>query len=195
MKPKKVRTVLIISFLFISGINFDNSLISSSRDYEGRRLEYSSLLMTVDPIVIDGNMGFMNAAVNESWVTLKNGVYVIENLVIQGSDQVSCIVIKNSNMPFRIENCRLYNAGGNVVWYPGLKLDNVSNGQIIGNTIINNQDNGIMIQNSDNITLTENEVSNNEDWGIIIYNFCTNITLFNNILDHNEGGILKRFTI
>lgn len=101
MKLKNIRTGLIMSFLLLSGINFGYSLISSGSDYERGRLEDSSLLMAVDPIVIDGNAGWVNAAANESWVTFKNGVYIIENLVIQGSDQVSSIVIRNSNMPFQ----------------------------------------------------------------------------------------------
>ena len=149
MKNNKIGIVLITSFLLLSGINFEYSIISISK--EGERLEDSSLLIMVNPIVIDGNTGWLNTVANENWVTLEDGVYIIKNLVIQGSDRVSCILIKNSDVPFRIENCRLYNAGGPVFGYSGLKLDNVSNGQIVRNIIINNHDNGIILHKSDNI--------------------------------------------
>ena len=39
--------------------------------------------------------------------------YIIEDLEIDGGGSGSCIFIENSNIPFRIENCTIYNSGRN----------------------------------------------------------------------------------
>jgi len=147
--------------------------------------------MPIEPIKINGNMGWISAA-NEGWVTVEDGVYIIENLTIQGADQESCLVIWNSNVPFMIRNCTLYtdyNVGGSFVGFEGLELSYVDNGQIVGNKILYNRNHGIVLRNCNNITITKNKLTENKGWAIVSFGFCDAITIFNNIFDNNDCGI------
>lgn len=165
---KYILTIVILQLAFFSSFmnvfvlaysqSSSNLVMEPRYSTDGEVPEYSSLPMPVDPIVIDGNMGWISAA-NESWVTIEDEVYIIENLSIEGLDQVSCIVIKNSNVPFMIRNCTLFTAHNTNITFVGfsaIELSNVANGQIIGNQILDNHNHGIMLRNSVNITVTKN---------------------------------------
>ena len=89
--------------------------------------------------------GRIHIAGNSGWVDFRNDgnctgqgtysdPYIIEDLEIDGGDLGSCILIEDSNVFFRIENCTVYNSGwidGPGEYSGGIKLSDVMNAQII----------------------------------------------------------------
>ena len=64
----------------------------------------------------------------------KTDPYIIEDLEIDGGGSGSCILIENSNVYFKIENCMDYNSGN--AWADaGIRLYNVDNGKLIDDII------------------------------------------------------------
>jgi len=114
--------------------------------------------------------------------------YIIEDLVIDGKNSSSCILIENSNVFFRIENCTVYNSGsGN--YDAGFYLLSVSNGIIINNNASNNNYYGILLRFSDNNTVLGNIVNNNNIDGILLSSSCTKNYIVNNTANNNQKGI------
>lgn len=151
----------------------------------------SSSYWALDPFVID-QMGTGNytwaEAVLESWCS-GNGTwadpYLIENLTINGQNLNTCIVIKNSNSYFTINNISVYNSS---LLGEGILLKNVTNAMIKNSNASDNNGNGIFIDQSNNITISGNIVSNNRN-GIFLWdNNAVNISQ-NNVSNNEEGGI------
>ncbi|MFX1258780.1 MAG: NosD domain-containing protein, partial [Promethearchaeota archaeon] len=158
----------------------------------------------------DPNYNWSKTAAENDWCSGSgawNDPYIIENLDINGYDSGSCIIIENSNMPFIIRNCTLYNAGG--AWdAAGIKLANINNGRLDNNTCsnsrmgikVNYQSNNntitgnILYDNEnaididgDNNTITGNTVTSIED-GIDVYGDSNNVaenTVYN--IEYDEG--------
>ena len=88
--------------------------------------------------------------------------YVIKDLVIDGGDTGICILIENSNVYFKIENCSLYNSRVGDPAFPaaGIKLKHVNNSQLINNDCSSNYD-GIYLWFSNNNNVSGNTVSYN----------------------------------
>ena len=137
--------------------------------------------------------------INNNWSDAKialictgNGIYsdpyVIEDLVIDANFTGSCILIENSNVYFKIENCTVFNAVKNDA---GIKLDNTTRGSVSGNNV-NNNDYGISLMDSDNNTFSGNNVINNNGGnaliGISLINSDNNTFSGNNVI-HNDPGI------
>ncbi len=95
--------------------------------------------------------------------------YIIEDLVIDGKNASTCILIEFSDDYFKIENCTLFNSSSSTQ-DAGIKLVYVSNGILKNNFI------------------TENGWGYMQTYGIYI-NTCDNITLFNNTISKNSHGI------
>ncbi len=126
---------------------------------------------------VSGKIHIIN---NSGWVDFRNAgnctgsgtysdPYVIEDLVIDGGSSGNSILIENSNVYFKIENCTLYNAewGSDA----GIGLLNVNNSQLIGNDCSYSQV-GIVLGDS-------------RDYG----GGCDNNTITGNILNNNRGGM------
>ena len=93
----------------------ENNLNRSLRSSWGREL--------LTPFIIDDSGGgdyTWEEAINESWCS-GNGTftnpYVISNLEINCHANAHCIEIKNSNVFFIIESCKLYSSSGNSGYY------------------------------------------------------------------------------
>jgi parallel beta-helix repeat protein len=188
--------------------------------------------ITINPNLITGNNNVINLdngnpkisklsgkihiINNSGWVDFRNagnctgsGIYsdpyVIEDLEIDGRDSGNCILIENSNVYFKIENCTVYNAG----WGSdaGIRLLNVNNSQLIGNdcsssylgidlsngsynntitgNIVNNNGGGIHLFISDNNTISGNTVNNNLWSGV--YLLGSNYTIISeNTMNGND---------
>jgi len=141
-------------------------------------------------ISINGNSGWANAKTAE--ICTGNGTqsepYVIEDLEIDGGGSGSCILIKNSDVYFEIENCTVYNSGGSPD--AGISLSNVTNGELINNTSSFNQGNGINIKTCENITIGNNTINNNSH-GIYIMDSPVGVSININIVEneiHNNTG-------
>ncbi|TKJ23308.1 MAG: hypothetical protein CEE43_04015 [Promethearchaeota archaeon Loki_b32] len=136
--------------------------------------------------------------------------YIIEDLVIDGGGSGSCIMIENSDVYFRIENCSVYNSGGYPNAGAGIQLNNVTKGKLVinnctsnaygislydcnnntisGNTVDNNNLNGIYLDFSDNNIISGNSADNNH-YGIYLDSQCDNNNISGNSADNNHYGI------
>ena len=174
--------IITSNFIF----NVGNNKTSSEYD-DDITVDYENLKIsaTSGKIHIDGN---------SEWVAFKNAgkctgegtysdPYIIEDLVIDAGGWGSCILIENSDVYFKIENCYVYNAGGSYEeTYAGIQLSNVNNALIISNNCPSNEL-GIILVYSNNNTISGNNVSNN-DCGISL-RYSNNNTISNN----NGDGI------
>ncbi|MFX1314179.1 MAG: nitrous oxide reductase family maturation protein NosD [Promethearchaeota archaeon] len=135
---------------------------------------------------------------NSGWLAFRNAgnctgdgnytnPYVIEDLVIDGRGLGSCIWIENSDVYFRIENCTLFNSGGNP-HDAGIKLVQINNGQLIDNNCSFNGGDGIFLDWSDNITVFGNTANNNNYGGIMLNVFNNYNLISGNTANNNEGG-------
>jgi len=150
-------------------------------------------------ISINGNSGWASfkAAGNCTGFGTYSLPYVIEDLEIDGGGSGSCILIENSDVYFEIENCTVYNSGGNSD--AGISLSHVTNGELINNTVSFNQNHGINIKSCENITIEKNTI-NNSSMGIyvmdppsgppFVFGTSVNINIVENkIYNHTSFGI------
>lgn len=112
--------------------------------------------------------------------------YVIEDLVIDGKNSGSCILIENSDVFFKIENCTVYNSGL-MGQHAGIKLYNVNKSHLVNNSFISNR-RGLSLSYSNNNTVTGNKATNNLDNGIALY-FSDNNIIANNSCSGGRFGI------
>ena len=183
--------IIAINFSFITG----NS--SKSSDYrDGSNLDNKNLNLSA----VSGKIHIIN---NSGWVDFRNAgnctgngtysdPYVIEDLLIDGGGSGSCILIENSTVFFKIENCTVYNSGGYYVTeigissHAGIKLSYVNNSLIL-DTDSSGGWYGFRIENSDNNTISGNSLNYNE-YGIYISD-SNNNTISGNSLNYNGYGI------
>ncbi len=135
--------------------------------------------------------------------------YVIDDLVIDSEFSGSCILIENSDVYFKIENCTLFKAysfgdnAGIELYYAnngnltnnncsnnaeGIRLYRSNNNTVSGN-IVNHNGDGIHIRDSDTNLISGNTVEHNLD-GISIYSYSDNNSILGNTLNNNGEGII-----
>ncbi|MFX1432976.1 MAG: nitrous oxide reductase family maturation protein NosD [Promethearchaeota archaeon] len=163
---------------------------------------------------ISGKIHIIN---NSGWVAFRNAdnctgqgtysdPYVIKDLEIDGGGSESCILIQNSDVYFKIENCTVYNSGGSP--NAGIKITDVENAQLVanncsstyygiylwrsnynivlGNTL--NKNNGGIRLTYSNINEISGNTANNNDYGMyLIYSNGNN--LIKNTASNNTYGI------
>lgn len=83
--------------------------------------------------------------------------YIIEDLIIDAEGAGNCILVENSVEYFKIENCTLSNSTG--LNGAGIRFLNVTNGQILNNTIFDSFY-GIALNGSDDHIFIGNIISN-----------------------------------
>ncbi|MFX0105356.1 MAG: nitrous oxide reductase family maturation protein NosD, partial [Candidatus Hodarchaeota archaeon] len=159
-------------------LNFCNDLIL---DKDNLKISAVS-----EKIYIVGNSGWaaFKAAGNCTGSGNYTHPYVIKDLVIDGGGSGSCILIKNSEVYFKIENCSLFNSS-----YPdaAIRLSHVSNGQLIDNNCYSNRE-AIDVHNSENINISGNTANNNDDYGIAL-DSSNYTTISGNTANYNNYGI------
>ncbi len=155
------------------------------------------------PLYINGAASGVDAH-NWTWASKRlyisgNGTqlnpYVIKDVTISGLDSESAIIIENSdwtlNTYFRIENCTLTDIGGS--GRSGIKLYNVTNGEIIDNEFsTDNVGNyGIHTERCSYISIEMNTISSNEQFDIGIYldKDSHHINIVENEINDNLWGI------
>ncbi|MFX0136071.1 MAG: nitrous oxide reductase family maturation protein NosD [Candidatus Hodarchaeota archaeon] len=210
-KLKKKYFVLLLGLIVIASIfidpNFDKSNEVNDNNFEKTTKERSeenflktsgSWDLTGSPIYIeddDPSYNWLITTATKPWCRYVDGVYIIENVTIDGQNSGSCISIRDSSVRFIIRNCTLYNAGSNEASHDsGIKLEYVDNGVITNNTSSNNNLYGISLENSNNITLSFNNIAFNDAEGIYIdgsYKDCVDNVLDHNKINHNgNSGIV-----
>jgi parallel beta-helix repeat protein len=138
------------------------------------------------PIKINNNTDFANQAAIESWPGSGTPLdpYIIEGYSINATKAEDAISISNTNVSFEVRGNYLYNAS------TGVDLDNVTNGVIRDNIILNNDD-GILIWHSSNgnNTILRNKISHDSWDGICIFYSSNNLISYNTISDMEGDGI------
>jgi len=196
---RKTRIIILLilgiffafSPIFITNIRFtvrDRDITSNYDDkFNHNNLKISAVS---GKIHIDGNSGWaaFRAAGNCTGSGNYTHPYIIEDKVVDGSGSGSCIVINNSNVYFRIENCTVYNSGGFEYPHPkaGIQLNNVTRGTLVLNNCTNNY-RGIHLKNCNNNTISGNTANNN--FAGISLGDSENNTISGNSANINAAGI------
>ncbi|MEE9379208.1 MAG: hypothetical protein V3V33_14380, partial [Candidatus Lokiarchaeia archaeon] len=141
LNKRKISIVLTTIFILTSGIvnYFDINLIYSEQNEHSN--SYNKKLRTAKisaPIHINNNWSDAQLAGNCTGSGIWSDPYVIEDLIINGQNSSSCILIENTIEFFKIENCTVFNSSSVVTSGAGIKLNNVMNGTILNNNCSNN---------------------------------------------------------
>ena len=170
MKKKTLVALGLVTFLvFLSSVNFINRNNDFATFSKNINIIDINTSQNSEKIHINGNTG---------WVDFKNAgnctgsgnysnPYIIKDLVIDGGNSGSCILIENSDVYFTIQNCTLFNSGHSGSRDSGIYLKNVSNGKILNNNCSFNK-NGIYTYFSKNNTISTNIAKNNTYHGICV---------------------------
>jgi len=194
---KKIQIKIIILLIFgiffvFSHITTTNSSFNkvncnkSTQNEDDSNLDNYKLKISAisGKIHINGNSGWIAAKV--AGICTGNGTYsepyIIEDLEIDGGGSGSCMLIENSDVYFKIENCTVYNSG--IYWDDGgIKLSNVNNGELFNNSAISCGNRGLLIYSCSNNNISENTVNNNL-WGINVRD-SGNIIISGNSANYN----------
>ncbi|MFX1502299.1 MAG: right-handed parallel beta-helix repeat-containing protein, partial [Promethearchaeota archaeon] len=218
MKQKnKIEVLLLFTFIISSslflggelGNNLSTDKILDSPNYD-IKFKTAAFWSNCPPIHILNNNW---SAKYFDWIQVRTGTlgdpHLIENVTINAGGSGFCILIENSSDYFEINNCTLL---GSSETYPGLMLNNVTNGKITNSTVFSNPRYGIFLYKSDNNTIQKNKIFNNEV-GIRVENcnynnfsenqihhnfhrgfelefYCENNIIFNNTIENNgQSGL------
>ncbi|MHA1681933.1 MAG: right-handed parallel beta-helix repeat-containing protein [Promethearchaeota archaeon] len=182
---KKVLFLLVITIGLGSFGSY--SLVSTIFEKNDSDPPFPGLVEITSMIHIDNNWSATNSTY--SWCSgagTEADPYVIENLFINCHGLRTGIFINRTTEFFMIKNCTVFNSEGNgsAIW-----LQFVDNGEISGNTIVNNQGGGIYLYYDCNYnTIRGNKVSRNVN-GIYISASTGNIITGNNVHDNRGRGI------
>ena len=177
--------MITINLSFILGNNNKSSEYCDDCNLDNKNLKISAVSGRIH---IDNNWTAAKIAGICTGEGTYSDPYVIEDLEIDGGGVGNCILIENSNVYFRIENCTLYNAGtGSSSAYAGIKLDHVNNGTLLNNNCSTKNYYGISLYVSYNNTISGNTVNNNF-YGIFLH-ISDNNTLSGNTINNNIVGI------
>lgn len=187
----KIKIYMILGIIFALSIIFNNNLNFNagtseinSNLIEGLDLDNELLKISAldEKIHIDNNWSDAEIAGICTGSGSYSYPYVIEDYVIDGESTGHCILIENSNVCFKIENCTLYNAGD--APNAGIMLSNVNNSLLINNNCSYNG-RGISLISSNNNTISENIASNNDLDGIILTQSSNNTISGNTAKSNN----------
>jgi len=177
-----------ILFALAPRITINPSLITSNNNVINFDKENLKISVTTGKIHIINNSGwvdFRNAG-NCTGSGTYSDPYVIEDLEIDGGSSGNCILIENSNVYFKIENCSVYNSdwGSDA----GIRLSNVNNSQLIGNDCSSNYLGIDLSYSVYNNTITGNIVNNNGGGIYLCEGYYNNIS-GNTVNNNLWGGI------
>ncbi|MFX1499551.1 MAG: NosD domain-containing protein [Promethearchaeota archaeon] len=190
------KTLLLITFglLFTLSILISNNLnYNDGNSDEITENNILKLSATSNPIHIDNNWTDTKAAGICTGSGTYSDPYVIEDLVIDTKGLGSGILIHNSTVFFRIENCTVYNSGDYNYQDGGIKLTKTSNGIIINNNCSNGNANGILLDNYASNNIISNNTVNHNKRGIKIQGGENN-TILGNTINYNQESIYLWYT-
>jgi parallel beta-helix repeat protein len=176
--------VITTDLSFTTGNTNKSSEYSDDISLDNKNLKISAIS---GKIHIDNNW----TAAKIAGICTGNGTYsepyVIEDWVIDGEGSGSCILIENSDVYFRIENCSVYNSKSYLlIRSHGIRLSNVNNSLITTNNCSSNYY-GIHIYNGENNTVSGNTANNN--YHGIYLSGSNNNTISGNTANNNRYGI------
>jgi len=195
--------IITVNHSFITGNSDKSSDYSDDSNFDNENLKISAVSGKIHIINNSGWVAFKSAG-NCTGTGTYSEPYVIEDLVIDANNTGNCILIENSDVYFKIENCTVFNsvAGIRLIYVnnsqlinnncssnsAGIRTEHCNNNTISGNHVINNY-NGIYLNNSDNNAISGNHVSNNTFYGIIIRYSDNNAISGNNASNSIKHGI------
>ncbi|MFX1406299.1 MAG: nitrous oxide reductase family maturation protein NosD [Promethearchaeota archaeon] len=191
MKLKiKLEVFMILGILFTLSIIINNNINFKARISEVNS-EFSEEFDKTDGLLKISALNEKihinnNWSITESTYTWCTGSgtysepYIIKDLIIDGGGSGHCILIENSNVYFKIENCTTFNAGD----YHGITLLNVNNSLLFKNNCSYNN-RGISLTSCNNNTIMENIANNNDNDGIYLTH-CSNNTISGNTAKSNK---------
>ncbi len=153
--------------------------------------------LTGSPIRIRGTTpiysGYISwaQAVSQPWCTYVGGVYIIENVYMDGQGGQYGIEIRDSNVQFIIRNCIVTNVLG-ISYEAAIHLDNTNNGIIMNNNCSYSNVGITLYENCRNNKVINNVIHNNSDDGIDIYQTYSNpdnVIINNRIENNTQTGI------
>ena len=174
---------IINSNLIFSAVNSDSGNDVINLDDKNLKLSKIS-----GPIYINDNNPSDNWSVaKDAGICTGDGTYsvpyIIEDFVIDSAGSGDCIVIENSDVYFRIENCTLYDSGGSPD-HSGIFLQDTTNGQLINNNCSFNKFGITFDGNCENFTIQGNIINNNTDFGMNLM-VSSNNDIEENIVNFN----------
>lgn len=136
--------------------------------------------------------------INNNWTEVKaagictgegTGInpYILKNLIIDAEGVGQGIYIENTIEYFKIENCEVFNSGGNYE-DSGIRLYNVTNGRILNNTMYDNY-RGMSIWLCLNLTIVRNRLYN--DRGLQLLYSNDSIFYLNTFINSNYDIFLQ----
>ncbi len=195
IQKKRILSLLALGLIIFSSFFLYNQFWAKSltkniefTENDSSKLKSAKYWPNLDKIRIDDTIpeiDWATTAANNDWCNGSgtwNDPYIIKNVVIDGQESESCILIENSDVYFRIENCTVYNTGDEGIYSqePGIKLSNTNNGTLISNNCsLNNY--GIRLINSDNNTFSSNIINKNKYNGITLDDSSNNTFTGNEI--------------
>ena len=186
----KIIILITVGILFALSPILNNSLNFNRGNSEDSNLDNKNIKISAvsGKIHIDNNWTDAKAAE----ICTGNGTYsepyIIEDLVIDSGGSGSGILIENSEVFFKIENCTIYNSRGPMgEIYGGILLYNVNNSQLIDNNCSSNYC-GIFLKYCNNNTLSGNTANNNIRDGILLYPGLFSGSDYNTISGNNANG-------
>jgi len=194
-KRKQIFNLLIVFFIILIigylGENLNTNYEETVEDKRQKNLRNSGYWV-LDIIHVDGNWTQTNSTFD--WCSgsgTEIDPYLIENVVIDGQNSSSCVIIENTREYFIIKNCTLYNAGPEQIpeYDCGIRIDNCSNGKLINNNVSFNNFLGIYLDTCNNTVIQGNNVSHNE-WIAIYLLFCQDCKIVgNNVYNNSREGL------
>ena len=179
------KKLLFILVLFVLGVSVsqDGFQLRTDAEREIRTTNPQSSSVST-PIHIDGNLEWLDFkyAGNCTGEGTSFDPYIIQNIEIDSGGLRSCILIENSDVYFIIKNVTVHNS----TRYYGIRLNNVSNSQLIDNRVYNNGY-GIYLKGNNNI-ISRNWINQNHLVGIWFDG--NNTVISENIVYSNNNGII-----
>ena len=179
-----ILSVLSLQLVFVCNITFNNKIENFNN------LNTSAVFTLFTPIYIDDldpNYNWSKTSEYE-WCDgsgTSSNPYLIDDVILDAQGgSFSCLTIKNSEVDFKIRNCKFFNT---VSWDNyGILLSNVTNGIIIANNCSYNGGDGIRLENSVNNSFSANVLHNN-NYGIYVDSSSNNLIEYNEVYSNTYG--------
>jgi parallel beta-helix repeat protein len=171
--------------IIVVALSISSLSLLSNRPSDAPSIPVKITYSTHARIIINGDAGFLgpNASTGISRGSgTPSDPYVIEGWEINASGAGTAIVLADTDKFFRIENCYLHHA---IAF--GIYLFNVTNGTLVNNDCMKNDD-GICLFDSNWNSISWNNCSDNSQNGINLGFFCYNNTLTGNSLFYNSNA-------
>ncbi len=168
---EKISLIILISLFIVFSLTTFNGFDHNKIGNRANILEKPSKSITSsNSLKASKSSAKIHISSNSDWLDFKNAggctgdgtvanPYVIKDLEIDGGGSSSCIWIEDSDVYFIIENCNLFNAGGNTD-DAGIKIINAYNGKLLHNYMHDNAF-GMYLDACENITMVGNKLIDN----------------------------------